>query len=354
MNFKLIFCILNLSISLTTYAADLSTELNQALVGKIDRPFMGVFLVAKGDDIIYEKVHGKFSKHSVSSQFILGSITKQFTTTIILQLVDKGLINLDTPIKTYLPDLTNDWASIVTLRHLLSHTSGIVDLNSPLEFPPGTQTKYAKVFPYYLAGIIAARISGKDYDTLVAELFSKAGMSQVGLVISSDMNKNRIKYPQLPRSFEQQRDGIITEVKAIEFFETIYNPCGGIITNVRDLLQWHRSLHTGKLISNSSYKQMLSSYGLIRHHSYGHVGYGLGLQLINEDGFLEISHHGYGAGYVSSIFYYPESEISIIAFENVAHSWSGDRKRIYANHDSLRDIIREHIKFVSHSKLNNY
>lgn len=342
MKLKLLF-ILFISLSTALHAADLKIDLHKAIAGKIDRPFMGVFLVTKGDDIIYQQVHGKFAQYPLSSQFIMGSISKQFTATIILRLVDQGLIDLDKPIKTYLPDLKNDWATIVTVRQLLNHSSGIKDLESPLEFTPGSQTKYVRIFPYYLASIIATKVSGKDYQTLLNEIFSIASMFQSGMVVSENMNENRLQYPLLPRAFKQNNNGLIEEIHSVQAFDSLYNPCGGVISTAQDLANWQNSLHNGKLLSPQSYQQMITIYGSIPHHAYDSVGYGLGLQLIERDGFLEISHHGYGAGYVSTIFYYPNSKISIIALENVAHNWTIP-KRIFANHDALRDVVRNHIK----------
>lgn len=340
---KLLIIMLAL-LSPTAYADDLAIKLHKAVVGKVDRPYLGIFLVAKGDKIIYEKVHGNFGNPKINNQFILGSISKQFASTMILRFVDEGKINLDAPIKTYLPELSDDWAEIVTVRHLLSHRSGIVSLGQPLEFQPGTQTKYVKVLPYYLISKIVEKISGKDYEISLNELFSLASMKESGLVISGTLAGNRKKYPNIPRAFDQDDDtGKISELKIIEPYAQRYCPCCGVISTAHDLLHWNRALHTGKLMSAKSYKQMTTLYGSFGHHAYTEVGYGLGLQLIDEDGFLEINHHGYGAGLISSIFYYPESEISIIALENVTHTWRGDRMRIFHNHDSLRAVVREHI-----------
>jgi len=326
------------------YPDDLAIKLHKAVVGKVDRPYLGIFLVAQGDKIIYEKVHGNFGNPKINNQFILGSISKQFASTMILRFVDEGKIDLDAPLKTYLPELADDWASIVTVRHLLSHRSGIVALGQPLEFLPGSQTKYVKVLPYYLISKIIERISGKDYEISLNELFLLASMTESGMVISETLAGNRKKYPNIPRAFDQDDyTGKISELKIIEPYAQRYCPCCGVISTARDLLNWNRALHTGKLMSANAYQQMITPYGSFGHHAYVEVSYGLGLQLIDKDGFLEINHHGYGAGLISSIFYYPKSEITIIALENVTHSWKGDRMRIFHNHDSLRAVVREHI-----------
>ena len=155
------------------FALNLSSTINKTLNSDITRPFNGVILIAKDDQIIYQKTSGSFGAPNINGQFGIGSISKQFTATIILNLVDQGLIDINQPIKNYLPDLKDDWTAIVTTKNLLNHTSGIVDINKPLAFTPGSNFEYNPRLTFYLASIIAERVSKKTYEELLKELFKK-------------------------------------------------------------------------------------------------------------------------------------------------------------------------------------
>ena len=158
------------------FALDLSTEINKTLNADTIRPFNGVILIAKNDQIIYQKASGSFGTPKINNQFGIGSISKQFTAAIILNLTDQGLIDINKPIKDYLPGLKDDWAKLVTVKNLLNHSSGIVDIGKPLAFTPGSKFEYVPELTFYLASLIAENVSKKTYQQLLDELFKKANM----------------------------------------------------------------------------------------------------------------------------------------------------------------------------------
>lgn len=311
------------------------------LLNQSERKFNGCMLVAQNETLIYEKCRGSYGNPTVHNQFLIGSISKQFTSAIILQLVDEGLIDINQPIKKYLPELVDEWAEIVTIKQLLNHTSGVKKLGEPLEFQPGTQFKYSPTLAYYLCSQIAEKVTGSNFELLLNRLFMQANMKNTGIISHSDFYIAKQKHPYLINGFKENGDNTFHEVICLGEEEQKYNNTwiagGGIISTLEDLLKWNLKLHKGNLIKDHSYKQMITSHAIRNHPRYGTIGYGLGLQLVNEN-ILEISHSGYIDGFTSTLLYYPETEISVIILENISLHAS-DIKRAFRFHDNLRELI---------------
>jgi len=179
--------------------SELATKIDAAVANTLTRPgAAGISIaVARGDKIIFVKGYGLADVEmnvpvNPDSIFRIGSVTKQFTAAAVMKLVEAGKISLDATIQTYLPDFPEkQWP--VTVRHLLTHTSGIwsytgdekfmtrdtsLELtqtemialfkDKPLEFEPGTKFNYSNS-GYYLLGAIVEKASGKPYATYVQE-----------------------------------------------------------------------------------------------------------------------------------------------------------------------------------------
>ena len=111
--------------------------LDSLLETQSPRPFNGVVLITQDDDVLYQKALGfkNFEQRTAlegNDQFVINSNSKQITAALILLEVEKGTINLQVAINTYLPKLKQDWANTVTVHQLLNHTHGIAELNKPL------------------------------------------------------------------------------------------------------------------------------------------------------------------------------------------------------------------------------
>lgn len=320
----------------------LHEQLEQIITAQTARPLNGIVLVAQGHEVVYEKVSGTYGQPLTHSQFVIGSISKQMTATLVLELVDQGLIHLDDSINLYLPELDQDWASQVHVKHLLNHTSGIISLDKPLAFQPGTQFQYSPILGFYLASQIAERVSGKTFQQLTHELFARADMSYSGLLVSEQMDKNQVVYPLLPSGFKES-NGTLELIHSLgendEMYNESWNPAGGIISTAHDLLAWNLALHDGNLLSPQSYHYMITPQIQRKHPRYGIVGYGCGIQVLEQDGFLEISHSGYIDGYCATLTYYPCQRISVIILENI--SWdTHDIIRAFSVHDYIRNAVR--------------
>ena len=304
--------------------------------------FQGVALVAQGNEIKFAKAYGNADYddnivNKVNTRFAIASNTKQFTAVAIMQLMEDGKINLDDTIDKYFPNFK--YANQITVRELLQMRSGLVDylnaaelyfkdeeslkilndyrekayfdeyvsdsrwtadiiLNnlylSELQFEPGQAYDYCNT-NYYLLGLIIEQASGVSYEDYIKEnIFKPCGMK-----ISSMSAED-------------------TDAKghgSVESGEIVVNPkftfaAGNIYTNVYDLLRWERMLHTGKLLSQESYNEMITPSE--------DSGYGFGL--IISDGIIR--HSGVIDGFNSYTEYDSAKDITIIILENYDPSTS--------------------------------
>lgn len=155
------------------------SEIDDIISQQKDRHFNGVILIAKDEEILFEKAYGFANREEqtlldTQNQFLIASLSKQITATLILLQVDAGRIKLTAPIKTYLPDLPTEWNE-VTAHHLLNHTSGIKEMGQPLDFEPGTKFSYSNE-GYDLLGDILEKVVGETFAVLLSNLFRACGM----------------------------------------------------------------------------------------------------------------------------------------------------------------------------------
>jgi CubicO group peptidase (beta-lactamase class C family) len=172
--------------------------------------FDGAVLVAENGKIIYKDAYGLANRewnipNAADTKFMIGSISKPITATLMLMLVQKGLVRLDGTIDHYLPEFENKPAAKITIRQLLNHTSGIPNYDiikdffprvsrqnftrnkyvkiyrdSALAFEPGTRYMYSS-WGYFTLGYIIEKVTGKSYEQAMKdELFSKINMQHSG------------------------------------------------------------------------------------------------------------------------------------------------------------------------------
>jgi len=295
----------------TFWTTDLTKALDKLLAGNTPHRLHGRVLIAQGDEIIYEKTAGHADlegKRSIDKdhQFVIGSITKQITATLILRAIDQGTMAMDDVVATYLKDIDQEWAQQITLAHLLNHTHGINSLDAPIDFPPGSDFAYSNLGYRILSWMLEAA-TGSTYDALVDDLFAEANMRYSGIP-STDKEVKRIP------GFNGRREDGFHEVE--HHFTVRDAASGSALSTVEDLHRWNRALHTGKLLSPGLYAAMTKPSAVQDHPLFGEVGYGYGLRITDLDGLLELGHTGYSTGYLSMNFYYPEQEMSVIVLEN--------------------------------------
>ena len=259
--------------------------------------------------------------------FRIGSITKQFTATAIMILVDEGKISLSDPLNKFFPKYPIN-GDVVTIEHLLHHTSGIksytsiakwrplmktdltvqkmIDVfkNEPADFKPGERFLYNNS-GYFLLGAIIEKVSGKTYQKFIQQrIFNPLGMKN-----SYYGSHNRI-IPHRACGYQKKENGFIN---ADYLSMTQPYSAGSLLSTVDDLHQWTRSLFGGKLISAKFLKAMLTPGSLNNRES---TGYGYGFSISKIKGNSLISHGGGINGFITYAMYLPEKEIFIAVLTN--------------------------------------
>ena len=256
------------------------------------------------------------------AKFRLGSLTKQFTATLILLLQQDGKLNVNDPVSKYLPDTPPAWEKI-TVANLLSHTSGIPSLtgfkdfptwamnphshneeiaffrDKPLEFEPGSKFEYSNS-NFILLGSIIEKVSGKKYVDLLRErIFDPLGMKDSGLDTDELV---------LPKRAEGYRPGPHGPELARSESMTIPWSAGAIYSTTGDLLKWEHGLFGGKVLNADSLKAMTTP---------GKGKYGYGVFIEDHDGTRVVSHGGGIEGFNTSLKYAPEKQIAVVVLSNV-------------------------------------
>jgi len=227
---------------------------------------------------------------------------------LILKEVEKGQIDLQSPIKRYLPNLKQTWADSVTVHQLLNHTHGIADLEKPLLFKPGTEYKYGDLSNILLGKIIEFSTK-RTYSENVTELFKNLKMKNTFAFSKEKMQKVVSGHINKENSFK-----VVNSTKINE--ENI--PADGIITTIKDLAIWNNNLHKGKILKPETYKLMTTSTVFAQHDVFGKekVGYGYGIRICENDNTKYIGHTGLGDGFASMNLYFPKNNLSLIVLEN--------------------------------------
>src|ERR1051326_8580269 len=250
------------------------------------RQFNGSALVAESGKVVYKGAFGMANMewnipNTPDTKFRLGSITKQFTATLILQLVEQGKIKLDGKLSDYLPDYRKDTGAKVTIHNLLSHTSGIPSYTSlpgffqdvsrnpftvddfikkyasgDLEFEPGTKFVYDNS-GYFLLGAIIEKVTGKPYEQVLQEnIFAPLGMKNSGYDHwGTIISKRATGYTRSARGFQT----------APYLDMSIPYAAGSLYSTVEDLYLWDQALYGEKILSAKSkelmFKPNLNNYG---------------------------------------------------------------------------------------------
>jgi len=287
--------------------------------------------VLRGDSVVLARGYGFANlEHRVpaadSTIYQSGSLGKQFTAAAIVTLAREGKLGLDDSIRRYLPEGPPAWQGI-TIRHLLTHTSGIADYADstmdyrrdyteeqlvalaarlPLQFRPGTTWSYSNT-GYALLGFIARRVSGKFYgDYLRERVFEPLGMRTARVISESDIVPNRAAGYRLVNG----------EPKNQEWVSPTLNTTadGSLYLTVLDLAQWARGLNHARVPDSTGLR---ASWTPVRLNDGGTYPYGFGWMVADQRGRLRIGHTGAWQGFRTSIQRYPEFDLTVIAMANL-------------------------------------
>ncbi|MEP3372037.1 MAG: serine hydrolase [Maribacter dokdonensis] len=315
---------------------DIDALLNQYLsYGK----FNGSALVAKDGEVILKKGYGMANmewdiSNSPNTKHRLGSITKQFTAMLILQLAADGKLDLQAPITTYLPEYPKTTGDQITTHHLLTHTAGIPNYTSfpkffeedsrdpyspeeftkkfqdmELEFTPGKRFNYSNS-GYFLLGLLVEKLSGKTYEEMLTEhIFSPLGMKDSGFDHHSNILKNRAT------GYEKNGSEFIN---APYLDMSIPYAAGSLYSTVEDLYLWDQALYTNKLLPQKYmdmyFKPYIPAFGSF-HYAYGWM---TGNEALGNttDSIAVISHGGGINGFNTQISRSPSDRSLIVLLNN--------------------------------------
>ncbi|WP_051003708.1 serine hydrolase domain-containing protein [Sphingobium sp. SYK-6] len=289
--------------------------------------FTGAVLVARDGVPLIDTAYGMASHelgvpNTPETVYHVASLTKQFTAMVIIQLRDRGKLEVGDPICTYLADCPAAWKPI-TIRHLLTHSSGIPNVSSlpdwddelslkrytraefvdlfralPLEFTPGEKYSYSNS-GYFLLGLIIERVSGSAFDQfLKANIFTPLGMTHSGY------DDNRAVIPGAATGYYSRGTDFITA--------TYVDPSTrlgdtGIVSTTGDLLRWDQALYTEKLVSRQSLDEIFTPY---------RNGYGYGWEIGTRFGRRTVAHSGSDGGFSSYILRFPDDRLTVIVLGN--------------------------------------
>lgn len=288
--------------------------------------FSGTILVAKDGKPIISKGYGMANyefdiPNQSNSIFRLGSITKQFTGVAIMQLQEKGKLNVNDLICKYLEDCPTAWAEI-TIKNMLTHTSGIpnytdfdnfqktasepiksIELlahfkDKPLDFKPNENYKYSNS-AYHLLGVIIEKVSGKTYaDYLQEHIFTPLGMKDSGYDVSSKILKNRAAGYRLINGEFANANYLNMEIP--------YS-AGSLYSTVGDLLIWDQALYTEKVLSKKSLEEMFTPFK---------ANYGYGWIISKTFDRTRIAHSGGIFGFNTQFSRFPDDKVTIVVLSN--------------------------------------
>lgn len=253
--------------------------------------FNGSLLVAENGKVIYQNGFGMANMEwNIGNQWDtkhrLGSISKQFTAMLIMQLVEDDQLQLDVPITKYLPDYPSATGDKITIHHLLTHSSGIpnytmlpnfikeMSRNSytpvefvetfahlPLQFEPGEKFSYCNS-DYFLLGRLIEKITEKSYEQVLKDkILTPLNMKNTGYDHQDLILKNRAS------GYEKHGHGY----KNAEYLDmSIPYAAGSLYSTVMDLHLWDKALYTNKLLSDENMKLVFTPHIPAWGHSYGY------------------------------------------------------------------------------------
>lgn len=329
----------------TQDAGDASNEPAGSHAAKIDEvvtafhdagQFNGSVLVAEAGEVIYENGFGWANiewevPNTPDTKHRIGSVTKHFTSAIILQLVEEGEIELDAPIATYLPGYPAEQGSKVTVHHLLNHTSGIpsytglpdfiqeqgrdpftpdelieVFWDMPLEFEPGTAWAYNNS-GYFILGRIIENVTGDEYDDVLRErILEPFGLDDSGYDHNGEIQPHEASgYRHMMTGFEH----------ASYLDSSLPYAAGMMYSTVRDLYRWDRALAEGaKPFQSMETKELWYTPGL-EDYAYG---WSVRDEQIGDDGpTVRVIQHGGGInGFNTAYRRYPDQQNMIAVIDN--------------------------------------
>lgn len=352
-----VLIVLSASVTCNNSMAQTKVQKIEALLSQYHEygQFNGSALVAENGKVIFKKGFGMANMeweipNTPETKFRIGSITKQFTAMLIMQLVEKGKLKLDGKITDYLPDYPKSTGDKVTLHHLLTDTSGIPGYtefpnffrdvsrdpyspvafvktfaDSALLFEPGAKFTYSNS-GYFLLGAIIEKVTGKPYEQILAEnILLPLGMKNTGYDHFNTIIKKRAA------GYQKSAAGY---ANAPYLDMSIPYAAGALYSTVEDLYLWDQALYMNKLLSEQSQALLFKPYIPAFGNSYAY-GWAVGKAPIGrtQDSVMVIEHGGGINGFNTLISRLPNEKHLIVLFSNAGGAPLGAMSK------SLRGIL---------------
>lgn len=301
--------------------------------------FTGAILAAQNDQVIWRGGIGlarrKTNRNNTSqTKFLVGSVSKQFTSMLILQLVQKGKIKLTDYAIKYLPFLPQE-KSKITIHHLLSHTSGLAHYSglkpsfytfqyktlTPMQYAkiiakmemrtaPGTE-KYYSSMGYILLAVIAEKITGKSYGQLIKERIAQPlGLKNTGFTYHTEKLRNfAMSY------MRRGSKGSFSYEKGKQRNQSNTYSTGGVHSTVEDLFTWLKSFKTSRLLNEQLRKKMFTPN--MDRYAYG---WSINNRLLEKQGIKvsTISHTGSVNDYRAMVTMFNNQKEIVVILSNCA------------------------------------
>lgn len=265
----------------------------------------------------------------INASYEIGSISKHISAVALLQLWERGRVDLDAPVGNYLADIPEAWRR-VTLRQLLTHTSGVPDYEEaggygvyetsptpaevfaivsdrPLDFEPGTRWSYSNT-GYFLLSLVVQHVSGERFgDYLREHLFEPLGMQHTfmggyapaGVTLAQGCKPG------------ETADAPRVDVRPITEASTF--GAGGISSTLADWALWDEALHGGHILSPRAMEVLLTTQHLTDGSD---TGYAFGMMRDEFRGVPRIQHNGQTQGFSANYEHFPDRDVSIVLFAN--------------------------------------
>jgi CubicO group peptidase (beta-lactamase class C family) len=275
--------------------------------------------IGRGDSILLAAGYGTASANTI---YQVGSVSKQFAAAAVMRLVERGAVMLDDPVEKFVPQMAGKG---MTVRHLLSHTSGLVrdipnliSAYTPITeadavtriaaaktlFKPGASWSYSNA-GYYLLALIIEKASGKPYaQFLDEELFLPLGLASTAVCGSTP----RVPTPEGFMLLQSNKQ--VVPIKAADM--SLLLGSGNVCSTAPDLVRWNRALTTGRAVSAASYEQMIAPWATISPTAT----YGFGLLVASDRGNPLVLHDGLVLGFQTILMHYPQQDLTIAVLVN--------------------------------------
>jgi CubicO group peptidase (beta-lactamase class C family) len=291
--------------------------------------------ILRGDSLLLVGSYGFANiEHHVratdSTVYKMGSVTKQFTAAAVVMLSEQGRLHLDDSITQYVPEGSAAWRGI-TIRHLLTHTSGIPEYPDsldwqrdyteeefvrlaatlPLQFDPGKSWAYSST-GYVLLGVIIHRVTGTFYgDFLREHIFRPLGMATARINSETDIVPNRAAGYHFVNDTLKNRDWVSPSINSTADL--------GLSLSVRDVIRWITGLDHGMVLSPADLE---ASWTPVRLNAGDSYPYGLGWHITQLRGYRRIGHSGSWQGFQTTIQRFPDFHVTVVVLANLAEAKS--------------------------------